>query len=205
MKNYLAIAIISMLLFSCSKDFLNKEPHESTDAVFWRTADQAESALAGVYTPLQEEEALGGEEWAGMEAFSDIGYMNDNYADFIAMTEFRATQNTENDLSLNSYKEYFKVIKRANDVLTHVPGISMDEPQKKRILGEANFLLAFAYFTEVIRYGGVPIYDNANAQSSLVRASEADIWALIESSLKAAAGQLAFDHEKGRPGLGAVW
>lgn len=205
MKNYLIIILVSTFCISCKKDFLDKQPHESTDAVFWKTADQAEAALAGIYSPLQDEEALGGEEWTGMEAFSDIGYMNDPYADFVAMAEFRATQNTENDLSWNSYKSYFKVIKRANDVLTHVPGISMDEAQKKRILGEANFLMAWGYFTEVIRYGGVPIYDNANAQSSLVRASEADIWALIETSLVTATGQLAFEHEKGRPGLGAVW
>jgi hypothetical protein len=209
MKKYLIIifvlTFVSTIFISCKKSFLDKQPHESTDAVFWRTADQAEAALAGIYTPLQEEEALGGEEWAGMEAFSDIGYMNDNYPDFIAMTEFRATQNTENDLSLNSYKAYFKVIKRANDVLTHVPQINMDETQKKRILGEANFLLAFAYFMEVIRYGGVPIYDAADPESALVRATESEVWALIETSLVTATGQLAFEHEKGRPGLGAVW
>src|SRR5438046_1581548 len=72
MKKYSAILLLfSAALVSCKKSFLDKVPHESTDAVFWRTADQAESALAGVYSPLQEEEALGGEEWAGMEAFSD--------------------------------------------------------------------------------------------------------------------------------------
>lgn len=193
------------LLTACSKDFLNKEPHEFTDAVFWKTAAQAESALAGVYTPLQGEEALGGEEWCGMDAFSDIGYMNDNYADFIAMTEFRAVQNTENDLSLNSYKSYFQVIKRANDVLYNVPGIAMDEPQKTRILGEANFLLAFAYFQEVIRYGGVPIYDPANTESALTRASAEQVWEAIENALKSATTQLSFNHEEGRPGQGAAW
>ena len=205
MKNYIVLIIITFLSASCSKSFLDKEPHEFTDALFWKTAEQAESALGGAYTPLQAEEALGGEEWTGMEAFSDIGYMNDNYSDFIAMTEFRAMQNTENDLSLNSYKAYYQVIKRANDVLAHVPDISMDESQKKRILGEANFLLAFAYFQEVIRYGGVPLYDPANTESALIRATEAEIWAVIESSLVTATSQLAWDHEKGRPGLGAVW
>ncbi len=205
MKKYLILIIVSGLLGSCSKSFLDKEPHEFTDALFWKSADQAESALGGVYTPLQAEEALGGEEWTGMEAFSDIGYMNDNYPDFIAMTEFRANQNTENDLSLNSYKAYYQVIKRANDVLSHVPAIEMDEAQKKRILGEANFLLAYAYFTEVIRYGGVPLYDPANTESALTRATADQIWSVIESSLTTAATQLSFDHEKGRPGLGAVW
>lgn len=205
MKKYALYISMLSILSACSKDFLNKEPHEFTDAVFWKTAAQAESALGGAYTPLQEEEALGGEEWCGMEAFSDIGYMNDNYSDFIAMTEFRAVQNTENDLSLGSYKEYFQVIKRANDILYNVPGIDMDQAQKQRILGEANFLLAYAYFTEVIRYGGVPIYDPANTESALTRASEEEVWAVIESSLQTATTQLSFDHEEGRPGQGAAW
>lgn len=205
MKKYTVYILMASLLSGCSKDFLNKEPHEFTDAVFWKTADQAESALGGVYSPLQGEEALGGEEWCSMEAFSDIGYLNDNYSDFIAMTEFRAVQNTENDLSLNSYKEYFQVIKRANDVLYNVPNIDMDQTQKNRILGEANFLLAFAYFEEVIRYGGVPIYDPANTESALTRATEEQVWDAIETSLKDATTQLSFDHEEGRPGQGAAW
>lgn len=199
------IIIVAISIVSCSKSFLDKEPHEFTDALFWKTAEQAESALGGAYTPLQSEEALGGEEWAGMEAFSDIGYMNDNYSDFIAMTEFRALQNTENDLSLNSYRAYYQVIKRTNDILAQVPGITMDESQKKRILGEANFLLGFSYFQEVIRYGGVPLYDPANTESALTRATEAEVWAVIESSLLTATSQLDWDHEEGRPGAGAVW
>lgn len=205
MKKCIVYLSAALLLSSCSKEFLNKEPHEFTDAVFWKTAAQAEAALGGVYTPLQSEEALGGEEWCGMEAFSDIGYMNDNYSDFIAMTEFRAVQNTENDLSLNSYKSYYQVIKRANDVLFNVPNIEMDASQKNRILGEANFLLAFAYFQQVIRYGGVPIYDPQNPEAALVRASEEEVWSVIENSLTTATTQLSFDHEEGRPGQGAAW
>lgn len=205
MKKYSIFILALGLLVSCSKSFLDKEPHSFTSAVFWQTADQAESALAGAYTPLQGEEALGGEEWASMESFSDIGYENDNYPDFIAMSEFRANQNTENDLSINSYTEYFQVIKRASDVVANVPNITMDEAQKKRILGEANFLLGWAYFTEVIRYGGVPIYDPANPESPLTRATEADTWANIEKVLLEATTQLSWDHEKGRPGLGAAY
>lgn len=204
-KNILGSVILLGLLSACSDSFLDSTPHEFTDAIFWKNAAQAELALGGVYTPLQDEEALGGEEWCGMEAFSDIGYMNDNYSDFIAMNEFRAVQNTENDLSLNSYVSYYKVIKRANDVLYNVPNISMDESQKKRILGEANFLMAFAYFNLANRYGGVPIYDPINAESALVRASEEAVWDLIISSLTTATGQLSLQHEEGRPGLGATW
>lgn len=205
MKKYIPILLMLVLLASCGKDFLNKQPHEFTDAVFWKTAAQAESALGGVYTPLQDEEALGGEEWCSMECFSDNGYMNDPYSDFVAMSEFRANQNLEGDLSLNSYKSYYKTIKRATDVLTNVPNITMDATQQKRILGEANFLLSFAYFQMAIRYGGVPIYNSNDPSASLVRATAAKTWEIIETGLKTATTQLDWNHQEGRPGLGAAW
>jgi hypothetical protein len=205
MKKYFAFLVIIVALASCGKDFLNNEPHEFTDAVFWKTADQAESALAGVYSPLQDEEALGGEDWCGMEAFSDNGYMNDNYSDYISMTEFKATQNIEGDLDRWAYVSYYKTIKRAGDVLANVPGMTMDEAQKQRILGEANFLQAFSYFQLAARYGGLPLYDAKNSASSLVRATEEKTWEVIEADLVAATGQLAWDHKEGRPGLGAAY
>jgi hypothetical protein len=205
MKKYIQLIVMLVVLASCGEEFLSKEPHEFTDAVFWKTAEQAESALAGVYSPLQDEEALGGEEWCSMESFSDNAYENDNYSDFIAMSEFRATQNTEGDLSLNSYKSYYKTIKRASDVLYNVPNIVMDAAQQKRILGEANFLRAFSYFQLAIRYGGLPLYNPEDAESSLIRASAEDTWKVIEADLKNATGQLTWEHQEGRPGLGAAW
>ena len=186
--------MLLVFITSCSNDFLDKQPHEFTDAVFWKTGAQAESALAGAYAPLQDEEALGGEEWCSIEAFSDNAYMNDNYSDYIAMSEFRALQNNEGDLSHNSYVSYYKTIKRATDVLTNVPGITMDAAQKNRILGEANFLLAFAYYQQAIRYGGLPIYNPKDPAAALVRTTEVETWDLIENSLKTATTQLAWEH-----------
>lgn len=204
-KKYIQLTVMLVVLASCGEEFLSKEPHEFTDAVFWKTGEQAESALAGVYSPLQDEEALGGEEWCSMEAFSDNGYMNDPYADFVAMSEFRANQNTEGDLSLNSYRSYYKTIKRASDVIYNVPNISMDANQQKRILGEAYFLRAFSYFQLASRYGGLPLYNPEDSESSLIRSSADNTWKVIEDDLKNATGQLVWDHQEGRPGLGAAW
>lgn len=204
--NLIIISLVALMYYSCGDDFLSKEPHDYTNAAYWKTAEQAEAALAGVYSPLQDEEALGGEEWCGMECFSDNAYLNDDsYSDFKSMSEFTATQNTEGDLSLNSYKSYYKVIKRASDVLKNVPDIDMETDQQDRILGEANFLLAFAYFQLTIRYGGLPLYDAENSESSYVRATQAETWQAIETALKAATDQLDWDHNQGRPGLGAAW
>jgi starch-binding outer membrane protein, SusD/RagB family len=205
-KIYIPI-LLMLILASCGKDFLKKEPHVFTDAAFWKTAAQAEAALAGVYTPLQSEEALGGEDWCGFECFSDNAYMNDNgYGDYIAMTEFRANQNNmTGDLCGLSYGEYYQTIKRATDVLTNVPKIAMDAAQQKRILGEANFLLSFSYYQLAIRFGGLPIYSSTDPTTALTRKTEAETWAVIENGLKAATTQLSPSHEEGRPGLAAAW
>ena len=207
MKKYIPILLGVLLLASCGKDFLKKEPHVFTDAAFWKTAAQAETALAGVYTPFQDEEALGGEDWVGFECFSDNAYLNDNgYGDYISMNNFIATQNNmTGDLCGNSYKSYYQAIKRATDVLNNVPNITMDASQQKRILGEANFLLSFAYYQLAIRYGGLAIYSSTDPTAALTRKSEAETWAVIENGLKAATTQLGQSHEEGRPGLGAAW
>ncbi len=209
MNRYIPIVIVScsVAFLSCSKSFLEKQPHELTDAVFWRTAEQAESGLGGVYSPLMDEDALGGQEWGAVESFSDNAYLNDNnsYPEFQAITEFRALQNQEIYLSLNPYKSYYRVIKRATDVLTYVPDINMNENQKNRILGEANFLKGFAYFYLVVRFGDLPLFDPANSESAFIRLPEAEIWKTIEDCLSSATQQLQFAHEKGRPGLGAAW
>ena len=205
MKQNISIFLMLFVLASCNKDFLSKQPHEFTDAVFWQTADQAESALAGAYTPLQDEEALGGEEWCAIETFGDNAYMQDPYGDYVAMAEYRATQNNEGDLSHNSYVSYYKTIKRATDVLNYTPDINMPDAQKNRILGEANFLKTWGYWELARRYGGLPIYDSKDPSASLVRKTEEETWAVIEASIKEATTQLTWEHQEGRPGLGAAW
>ncbi len=206
MKKYIPLLLL-VVLASCGKDFLNKQPAFFTDALFWKNATQAETALAGAYSPLQNEEALGGEDWCAFECFSDNAYLNDNgYGDYVALSEFRANQNTmTGDLCGLAYNEYYQSIKRATDVLTNVPNIKMDAAQQKRILGEANFILSLGYYELAIRWGGLPIYSSTDPSTALTRTTEAETWTAIENGLKEATTQLSATHEEGRPGLGAAW
>ena len=45
MKNIFISISMVFILSSCGEEFLDKQPHEFTDAVFWKSADQAESAI----------------------------------------------------------------------------------------------------------------------------------------------------------------
>jgi hypothetical protein len=66
--------------------------------------------------------------------------------------------NGDNLFVRNWWNGLYSVIAQTNLVLQRVPGITpMDEAQKKRILGEARFLRAWAYFYLVRLYGDVPL------------------------------------------------
>jgi hypothetical protein len=91
------------------------------------------------------------------------------------------------------------VIKRANDVILHVPGIDMDAALRNRILGEAYFLRGLMYFQLSYNYGddkaGVPIVTEQNVTSTDPVARAANVsenYALVESDLKAAASLLPY-------------
>lgn len=57
----------------------------------------------------------------------------------------------------NWWRGVYRVVANANLVLANVPKITMDEAQKNRVLGEARFLRAWAYFYAVRIWGDVPL------------------------------------------------
>lgn len=118
--------------------------------------------------------------------------------------------NGDNVFVNNWWNGPYSLIAQANLVLQKVPGITpMDEAQKKRILGEARFLRAWAYFYLVRLYGDVPlITEPVNASSPNLlpgRTSKDSVYALIVSDLTSAeASGLPYKDATGRVSLGAV-
>src|SRR5688572_15116225 len=118
--------------------------------------------------------------------------------------------NGENVFVSNWWNGPFSVIAQANLVLDKVPGIQMDEAVKKKILGEATFLRAWAYFYLVRLYGDVPllttpIYSATDEKVYASRTSKDSVYAQIVADLKAAetAGLPSTD-ASGRASLGAA-
>lgn len=118
--------------------------------------------------------------------------------------------NGDNVFVTNWWNGPYSVIAQANLVLDKVPAITpMDAAQKKRILGEAQFLRAWSYFYLVRLYGDVPlITTSVDAASPLLlptRTSKDSIYTQIVSDLTAAeASGLPFADATGRTSLGAV-
>lgn len=209
------VALVGTILFgpsSCS-DFLTEQaPSNLTPESFYTIPDHAEAALASVYADLR---------FMGDGA----GIFSSNWQLLEAMTGTSTTETAQNsDLNnlyglvhdgntahvVNYWNGLYKVISQANQVIAKVPPITpMPEAQKKKILGEARFLRASAYFTAVRLWGDIPLVINPQTASSEdfspKRASQEDVYKLIVEDLTAAeAAGLAWMDVSGRVNQAAV-
>jgi hypothetical protein len=144
----------------CS-DFLDEmDPSNLTPEAFYTIPDHAEAALAAVYADLR---FMGG----------GAGIFSTNWQLLEALTGTSTTETAQNsDLNnllalvhdgntahvVNYWNGLYRVIANANQVIEKVPPITpMNAAQKARILGEARFLRASAYFTAVRLWGDIPL------------------------------------------------
>ena len=215
LKNIGKIALIVSLLlgYSGCSDFLAEEaPSNLTPESFYTIPDHAEAALAAVYADLR---FVGG----------GAGIFSSNWQLLEAMTGTSTTETAQNsDLNnlyslvydgntghvVNYWNGLYRVIANANQVIAKVPGITpMPDAQKNRIMAEARFLRASAYFTAVRLWGDIPLVTNPQTASSEdfspSRTPQEAVYKLIVDDLIAAeAGGLAWMDLSGRVNQAAV-
>ncbi len=202
-----------LLLGSGCSNFLDEAaPSNLTPESFYTIPDHAEAAIAAVYADTR---FVGG----GAEIFSS------NWQLLEAPTGTSTTETAQNsDLNnlysltydgntvhvINWWNGAYRVISQANLVLEKVPSITpMNDAQKKRILGEARFLRAWAYFYAVRLWGDVPIVTKPQTVTSEdfspPRSSQEAVYKLIvEDLLAAEAAGFAWMDVSGRISQAAV-
>jgi hypothetical protein len=109
----------------------------------------------------------------------------------------------------NWWRGIYKVIANTNLVLENVPDIEMDEAQKNKVLGEARFFRAWAYFYAVRLWGDVPLITQPQSASSEdfnpTRSPQSAVYDQIVADLLAAEGAgLPWTDESGRVSQAAV-
>lgn len=177
----------------CS-DFLNEQdPSNLTPDNFYSIPDHAEAAIAAVYADTRFFGNAGGifsSNWQLLEAPTGTSTtetaQNSDLNNLYSLSYDGHTQHV-----INWWNGVYKVIANANMVLDRVPAITpMNEDHKKRILGEAHFLRAWAYFYAVRLWGDVPLITKPQTATSEdfmpSRASQEEVYELIVDDLKAA-------------------
>lgn len=155
---YNSFILLLVVFFGCKK-YLDKAPLDSVNTEnFWKTEEDAISAINGAYQPLQWPKLYNlrlwtTDIWAGNSIVGagggTDGIETQDIANFVTATD--------NAAALDIWRGPAPGILRANLVLKNVPPMHINEAVKKRILGEARFLRAHYYFILVRLFGDVPL------------------------------------------------
>ncbi|GGC69505.1 membrane protein [Pedobacter quisquiliarum] len=190
----LSVALLStaLLASSCKKSFLDVDPQgQQPSAEFWKSADDATKAVNAIYANLRKWEnvafpALVIESVGSDEA--DKG-STPNDATFWNLYDTYTVTSTEGSLQ-SFWTGQYQNINLANQVLTNIPAIEMDENLKARYLSEAKFVRALSYFRLVRAYGDVPLrltIPKDASEYNLPRTPKDQVYAQIEKDLTEAA------------------
>ncbi|MET0300469.1 MAG: RagB/SusD family nutrient uptake outer membrane protein [Flavitalea sp.] len=206
------LSLLLVIPLSCSKSFLDVPPQATQPSEeFFVNQEDALQATYAMYANLRTFgnvafgafaiESLGSDDTEKGSSPGDASFF-DTYDNFTHTSSEGQTQ--------AFWSEQYANINLANQILDNVPGITMDEPVKNRVLAEAKFIRAYSYFRLVRAYGGVPLLLTvpANAEEYLVpRSTAAEVWALVEKDLTEAAAVLpatVSNSELGRATKGAA-
>jgi starch-binding outer membrane protein, SusD/RagB family len=192
MKNIKSILLLLTAVFmytACGDGFLNKIDNTSINSSsFYKSESDAIKSVNAVYAPMQNISLWG----------RRIHFLLDFSCDEIGPTP--NTQGPPLELILHTFgpvgnehidepwRAFYRIISKANitiknvgameDALFTTPGM------KARVLGEAKFLRALAYFYINAIWNGGPLRTEANdTEISVARASAAEIWAQVEQDL----------------------
>ncbi|RZJ99325.1 MAG: RagB/SusD family nutrient uptake outer membrane protein, partial [Flavobacterium sp.] len=90
----------------------------------------------------------------------------------------------------------YALIRDVNLLIDAVPSLNIPDTEKDKILGEASFLRAWAYYGIAIRYGGCPLIKSSQVYQSdpevlkVPRSTEKETYDYILSELDVAIGKL---------------
>lgn len=145
------VILIFLLGFSCTKD-LTLEPISSiTTASFWKTENDAQGVLIGMYVRLKnvtDQELI----VFGEGRSQDI-------QEIYAKGQNRILANTLDATDAGpDWRNIYRVVYDASLLLKHVPAIKFaSEAKKNNILAQAHTMRAFLYFIAVRTWGEVPL------------------------------------------------
>lgn len=156
MKNIIGIiALVSMLMVSCKKDFIEVLPESAltVDAVY-KTDKDFQDAVVGVYSGFR---APYSRFWQFSDLRADdVGHFWQGRVDLVRLDNF--VMDVNDPLLINSWMDYYKIIYSANMVLSNIEKADVSLIKNKDLyLGEAKFLRALAYFDLVRIFGDVPL------------------------------------------------
>lgn len=204
------LLILSLLSLSGCRDVTEQlNPSGITATNFYRNGADADVAINACYDAFQNPDryVIWGDGRTDLFAVTDRSGLADQQ---VVIGNLNATN------GYVGWEGMYEAIKRTNSVLKNVPAIT--DPgfasRKERVLGEAYFLRAMAYFYLVRTFDNVPLilepYESLTQDFFPKQATPDQVYTQVEADLKAASTRLtdqpfsAAVEQKGKASLGAV-
>ncbi len=190
MKKYTLFILIALTASSCS-DFLELQPKlQVSDASFYKTPSDFETALIGNYADLQ----------AYNLPLIYLGDLTTDNAEIqwtsptVSEVEADEMNFTPANTFVNSvWNTCFSTISGSNNILSRIEGLNFNETVKNQLKGESLFLRAYSYFNLVRIFGDLPIVEVAFRSPNEIQAFDmsrkpaGQVYDLIISDLTQAA------------------
>ena len=193
------LMVFSMIIFNSCKKFLTENLQgEFSSDTFYKTDKQALQALTGVYNAISFS-SFNNAIWVFGDIASDDAVKGGNagdQAEIVYIDQF--TADASNGIISNYWQFCYEGISRANNVISNVPGVAMDEALKSRIVGEAKFIRAYSYFNLVNVFGRVPLKLEPQLTSATIHVPLSEVSAIyqqIETDLTDAAAVLPVSYD----------
>ncbi|MDE5420417.1 RagB/SusD family nutrient uptake outer membrane protein [Labilibaculum sp. DW002] len=198
MKKIRNIILAGLLIFSlgaCDEDYLDTvKIGEQTSESFYSNDAELIKAANACYSPMWEYHYNWGRTSFGNSTTDDAVDRED-----LKMREY--TYDATAFLFTYNYRYNYRGILIANQLLANVEGEDIsgvsDKSLQNRVVGEAKFMRAYYYYDLVKNYGGVPLVTIPLLGDDLnkTRATAAEVYAQIETDLKAAVDVLPLKSE----------
>ena len=206
-KSLLYILTTLMIgLGGCSEDVLEEEPRTflSQSAVF-STREGAVAATTGIYEPFRTGNLYGWWLLGNLELMSDYIYGRGSQS---PVSRYNVNAQSEGRIG-NIWRGGYEVVNRANTVINQLENKEIegvDAQLKNRLIGEAKFLRALAYFHMVRLFGDLPLRLEPETQNfDIARSPEQDVYNQIIADLEYGEQNLPGSYENPDLGRATKW
>jgi len=211
-KIVLITAMIGVFLSfsSCNEEELNLDnPNALTTDQFWVTPNDAELGVNSIYAMFYKDGLWSRWLYFRLDLTSDEGFSQSPWVELADWTRFNYINYNFWEGNAVTWRDSYKAIFRANQVLAYVPDIEFsDSNRKQQILAEAKFLRALHYYYAGLLWENIPLVLEPSTPSDLPQqVSQEEVFAQVEQDLNEAFADLPLQWDaqnSGRPTKGAV-
>jgi len=198
MKRFIKIVVAVVIVgtaavIACNKRLNYFDQNNLTPETYFKTVSELRNGVNAIYSTMHSGN-LGGREWffthdmRGGETGPGGAQLEAPRAELLK----QPSPSPSNAVMTSVWTGTYQMINRANLIIAKGPSVKDNPAGRDNVIGEAEFLRAWAYFELVTMWGDVPLYKDPVTSPTDYKAKSpaADVYSLIVSDLTDAVAKL---------------